>query len=416
MLHIIHRSLYPFSCLMFCWTLLYLNQPAFAQEAATYCANVTADECALVEESVAAMGDVASGRAGMTVDIRAQDVPELPADQIELSYEQHIDFSLGAEFATLYRQIQQMTQPQLLALGNNPAALLDIAQISAADLTLSLDLELEMSAAVASLLLQELSTELGVSVPDRLGLRLIIVDGFVYIHTESIAAFAPDIESLTTGWIGVEAAPLLDLARAQFPTETPSTLAGFVADGETVNGIPLTGAGIAVVDTLDQSDEWTNILLLEALYTEDGSDEEMRFITTVDYEAFFRSPLYLQLLRFFSTQQQQPLTEDELEEFRMMGEVMGPALLSGLDITLTESIQNETSYVSSGALNMTWDLRDLMTLAGQSDPSLVPAADASPFIGLTVTTNMDLLNQDVTIVPPADAFVLPTEMIVGFMQ
>lgn len=390
--------------------------PVAAQDGVAYCDTLSAEDCELVSGTVDAMSAISSGATALSIEMIVQDIPELPAETLSFRYDQSIGFMLGEEVAALIQDLQGMTPAEMQSLGDEPAVGIEMARILVNGMNFGMDLDLQMTDEMAAFLSEEMRDDIGMDLPTELSLRLMIVDGIFYIDTASIAPFAPEITAFVDGWVGLDANPLIDMAAAELAGEGMSGSAPSGTDSMGAGTIGMTGALVATVDALDPSGEIIKFLDVEPLDVEDAAEDEAYFLTTVNFADFFQSPVFRQLVAYFSADQGASMTEAELDEVVQLAQIMGPSLLQGLNLQLIELIDEGTGHIAVGDLLLEWDLASLLLLASQGDPSLQVAEGAEPFLGLNIVTSADQLNEDVDLSAPEGAFVVPTEMLMGFMQ
>lgn len=390
--------------------------PVAAQDNIAYCDTLTADECALISGTVSAMSAISSGATEMTIEMVMQDIPDMPTPDMSFRYDQSIGFMLGEDVAALIRDLQGMTPEEMQALGDEPAVGIEMARILVNDMNFGMDMDLQMTDGMAAFLSEEMRDDIGMDLPTDLSLRIMIVDGIFYVDTASIAPFAPEITAFVDGWVGLDANPLIDMAAAELAAEG---MAGSAPSGSGATGtgtIGMTGALVATVEMLDPSGEIIKFLDVQPLEGDTASDGAATFLTTVNYADFFQSPVFRELVAFFAEDQGAPMSEQELDDTVQLAQIMGPSLLQGLTLQLVEQIDEATGHVAAGDLLLEWDLASLLLLASQGDPSLQVPDGAEPFVGFNIVTAAEQLNQDVDLSAPEGAFVVPTEMLMGFMN
>ena len=353
----------------------------------------------------------------MSIEMLVREIPEMPAEELYLRYDQDAGFVVGPEMAALITELQAMPPQDLEMLGDDPVAVIGMARTIMSDMMLGLDIDIEMSGELAALLSEEVREDIGMDLPTEFSLRLMIVDGIFYADTTSIAPYVPEIALFVNGWVGLDLDPVLAMAEAEIAAEEGAGSSMAVSSGGAMGSgsFGMSGAAVTLVDMLDPTGEAIAFMNVESWEADSASENEALFRTTINYNDFFQSPLFRQLVILINADQGTTMTEAELDELVTLAQIMGPSLLQGLELDLVEAVGRENGYLLGSNLLLEWDLKSLLTLAAQGEPSLRLSPEAAPFLGLQIISSADQLNEAVELEAPADAFVLPTEMVMGFL-
>lgn len=388
------------------------------QDSPGFCADLSVEDCQLLGNSASAMSRINSGVTESHVSMLLQDIPDMPFSELAFEYNTNVGFQMDPAVEALIERLQTMNPADLEALSDDPSALLSMLRTLFTGLQLGLDLELQMSEALALILSEEMRNDIGMDLPQELGLRLMIVDGVLFVDMGSVASIVPDVGAFFEGWVGVEAAPLLDMAEAELfgTVGVDDSAAASMGSGNAMGGVSIgmSGPAVTTIEAVDPNGDILDFLMVERI--EDEDEDLATFVTNVDYPTFFQSPVFRQLVLMVTADQGLAMSEEELDETVTLAQIMGPSLLQGLTLELVEVIGESDSYLYDSDLLLEWDLHTLLTLAGQSDPSLKVDEDAEPFFGLWATTSNDLLNEEVEILAPEGAFIMPTSMIMQFLN
>lgn len=404
--------------LVLCSTLLLLLSPlkTFAQDGAAYCGQLGAEDCQLLQTSVEAMSDITSAATEMQMALMLRDVPEVPFQELFIQYDQSSAFMMSEEVQALVKDLQSMSPAQLEQMGDNQLFAFNVLRTLIGGMTFGLDLRLQMSDEMAAFFSEELRAELGMDVPTDLSLRLMNVDGVLYIDTTSIAPLIPEVASFFQGWVGLEAAPLLEMAEAELGAAGGAAPTAMTRSGSASGGITFGMAGpvVTTVEAVDPSGEVLQFLEVERIESEEGDTGVATFLTTVNYDKFFQSPVFRNLVYMISADQGSSMSASELDEAVTLAQIMGPSLLQGLELYLVEDVGVDDGYLYYSELLLEWDLASLLTLAATGDPSMQLAEGAEPFFGIEIISATDQLNEEIEISAPEGAFVVPTSMLMQF--
>ena len=107
-------------------------------------------------------------------------------------------------------------------------------------------------------------------------------------------------------------------------------------------------------------------------------------------------------------------SEAEMEQTVTLARMFGPALLEGIVVELVEGVGLDTGYLVATDFVFDWDLSDLAALTAMTGGAALEVDEGAAIMASIVTTNTSV-NEDVEIEVPADATIIPTEMLTGAM-
>lgn len=390
---------------------LLLAGTAFAQtEPPVYCEDLSDSDCAVLTDSQAAMSTVTSGTSQTDLSILLRDIPEAPFEEIALDYTQDTTFSVDPSVFDTINELKAMNPRQIQQMMSNPETLYgligELVSSISTDVAMTLDLSGELAMA--------LSEQSGVPLPENMEFHVVLVDGVIYANLDSLAAFAPEVAMLQ-GWVGVELQPLLDEASqsgvAQMSNQEAleiSTALGYVNTGAS-------GPFLVSLATADPNGEYLQFVNTQRLDNETVGDTELAvFSSTFDYQTFFQSPIFRQLLAQVMEQQGTAMSDAELDQIIGMAQMFGPAVMTTLILEVREWIGVEDNYLYNTSAVFQWDLSSIAALAALGGnavpiPQLPPGAQ--PYIGFEVMTNSSDLNGEVSVAAPEGAMIIPTEVL-----
>ncbi|MEM7133226.1 MAG: hypothetical protein AAF702_43400 [Chloroflexota bacterium] len=428
----------------------------YAQDHAAYCDQLEAADCQLLDAASNAMRDISSAEIDLQLSINMLDIPDMPFAELFLQYDQSSAFMMNDEAKELISQLQSIPPVDLQKLANSPTSTVNLLRTILGGTSFGLDMRLQMSDEIAALLSEELRLVVGVELPTDLGIRIMSLDGILYMDTRSIAPYFPDMGMFLNGWVGVESGPFLDMVGARLSTiEADNGSALILENGDTqsdntleksIGGITFGMAGplVTTLDRIDPNDEILKFVDIERVLpirTDEEVSEEVSeaieeeeavsrtergdrantegvqsgdtaiFRTTINYPAFFQSPIFRDLVHGISMNQGPAMSAEELDETVTLAQIMGPTLLQGLELYLLEEIGIAKPYLYYSELLLDWDLTSLFILAASDDPSIQVAKDATPSLGIEILSSSAGLNEPIRLSPPDGAFVIPQAML-----
>ncbi len=371
--------------------------PAFAQEAD--CGDLSGEDCDILYGSAEAMKAVTSGTSSISVEASAVNIPQTPYK--DLSF----DFSLDTSFAYDEDAAAVAMAMNSMAMYEDADSLISDISTLLAGTSAQLSMEVNFSDEVAMLLTQDPS----MMFPSSVSLGLVMVDGVVYLDLSTLEPMLAESGMGTgmSGWIGIDILPLVEQSLMQSASQgmLMAPAAG------TTSGGPLY-TQIAAGDAMGMV---TPFLTLER-----GEDmEEMSsFVTSVDWDAFVESAYFEQLIGFALMQNAASSgmmpSQAEIDQTVTLGRMFGPALLEGIALELVEYVDAD-GYLAMTEFGLDWNLSDLAAISAMAGGAAMEIADDSG-ISISITTENTDINGDIMIEAPADAFVLPAEMLNAMMS
>ncbi|MEM7134673.1 MAG: hypothetical protein AAF702_50895 [Chloroflexota bacterium] len=403
--------------------LIFTASSLFAQDTPAYCGQLDAADCALLASSAEAMQDIQSVETESTMLLSLTDFPNMPFEELNIRYDQYSSVSIKPETLAFLKEFQGMTMLELEERMSSPLYAFEYLETILTGMDLSVEMDLELSDELLDLINEQVRSEFGVDLPADLGLALKFVDGIVYLDMTTIAAMVPEIGMFVQGWVGVDSAPLLEMAMSEmaaagidedFQMDSTSELTNNPFAGLSMNQ---TGPLVTVADELDPTDESATYLSIERLEDAGATEENVvAFRTTIDYNAFLKSNAFRELVYAIMTQDGATATADQLDETVTLAQIMAPPYLADLQMEVVEQIAADNAYMVGGEFSLDWDLKAALMTASLNDPSLQPDADGNPYFSLNTLTSNHNVNQELTIEPPDGAFVIPLEMLMALMN
>lgn len=344
--------------------LLVMAGGIMAQDSATYCGDLSADDCAILEASAAAQAGLSSATADFTLDLGLSGIPDMPGD-IALNLTGNANYAADpAALAALEGAAGDMT---------DPAAAMGLAGQALAALNAELNLTLNIP--------EELAAQ---GIPfSQLDLNLRLVDGVGYINFDTLApllAGTPQGEVLK-GWGGLNLVEALE--------QMGPMLLGQMGE------MPATGGDMGAVDM--SAMEGVTI-------TRDAdADGAAVFVTTLDVAAVLKNPMVAEQIRSQMQSQNPEMTE---EEFTAVLDVL-TANPDSIKFSSTQWIDLETSFVRGASLDLTIDVAAIGAAAGE--------ADASGLVTIAAQINYANQNSAPEVTAPEGAGVITMEQFFNFL-
>lgn len=386
--------------LMFAFT-----APAFAQDMA--CGDLAAEDCELLYASAEAMADVTSGSQFVGLEAQVLNVPQTPFEELAFDFSLDTSYSYSDEAAAAAMGLQDMDAMALAELYGDPDELSSTVTTILEGTSAAINMTANFSNELAALLTQTPD----MAFPESVSLNLVMDGGVVYLDLSTLESLMADSGmgmGGMSGWIGVNILPLVQQSLMQSVEQ----------QGMMMVPASNTGAGplFTQLAAADPSGTITQFLNIERV---DGEEGSATFVTSVDWDAFVESPYFEQLIA--SALMQNAATtgampnQAEIDQMVTLGRMFGPALLEGITLELTESIDLESNYLTATDFTFDWDLSDLQALSTMAGGAAIEIEEDA-VVYLNVVTENTALNEDVTVEVPADAFVLPAEMLNQMMS
>ncbi|MBX3001789.1 MAG: hypothetical protein KF893_24910, partial [Caldilineaceae bacterium] len=331
-------------------------------------------------------------------------VPQTPFEYISLGFWLDTVYGYSDEAAEAAMDMQGMSAEELAALYSDPAALSDLVLTILGGLSASVDMTTEFSEELAAALTQDPSMG---SWPESVSLGVILDGGVAYLDLGALEAVVGDMGGMS-GWVGIDILPWVEASLMQSAADPNAALA---ASASTQVGAGPLFTQLAAADPMGMITPFLSIARVGDDVV-DGEDVAV-FSTTINWDAFVQSPYFEQLVVLGLSQDPEAApSQAEIDQTVTLGRMFGPALLSGITLELIEMVSLDTGYLLATDFTLDWDLSDLAALAAMAGTGELGIDDNSAIMASIVTTNTNL-NGDVEIEVPADALIIPTEMLIG---
>lgn len=350
--------------------LLTVSGAALAQDTPpVFCGDLSAADCALLEQSQTAMMGLTAASADFNVDVLIEaDGESLP-----------ISLTGSGSFSGFDRMDHELDLGDMTELP-------DITPMLEALRGFSGDIALTLS--VPEDLAEDMPT-------NSVTLELRLVDGIGYINFEPLKPFTQDSEMELDGWGGLDIASFIEEVYAQI---TPEMLADFGQSGE-MFAVP--------VESMAQFEDPAFISqYVSVTRTDDGSGATATFETTVDFAAMMKDPALQDLIREQMVAQAEAQGEEISDSEAQMALGMMGMMFEDSSMVFTEEIDTATALLVSANMSMTFDLSDLAEMDDSNSGPAVISVDAA------VSYTYDDLP---TIVAPEDPSILPYQMLIGML-
>jgi hypothetical protein len=376
---------------------------AFAQDMTEpFCGDLSEEDCALLQDSQAAMQEVTSYTSAATYDAMISGIPGLPADEINVNVAVDGAFALDeAALAASAKFVGKDQQAVMEALAEDAQPLADLLNGLSFDMTLNAELTPELA--------DLLSAQAGLTIPASASVGLIMAGGVLYADLSEFADLgAPE------GWIGV---PVGELIQAQIDA---GVFADAAAQMDPANLDPSTAAALGLQSMLmgqgEAFQEYMSVVRGEDAEVGDGQTGAV-FDTSVDVAGLVASPAFTDMITALADAgafEGSGLTAADIEANLPMVSMMAPMLFADLVVGNSVTIGTEDMYVYNTSTEFSWDLAGLIQMAAMSG-ALPPEIDASAPMAISFTTNVDNadFNVEQTIEAPADAMMIPVEAMMA---
>jgi hypothetical protein len=381
--------------------MLSFTTSAFAQQP---CGDLSAEDCELLYGSSEAMMEITSGVQSVSVSVQATNVPQTPFEELSFAFWLDTAYGYSDEAADAAMDMQGMSAEELADLYADPEALTDLVLTILSGLSASIDMTTEFSEELAGALTPDPSMG---SWPESVSLGVVLNGGIAYLDLSDLEALVGDMAGMS-GWVGIDVLPWVEASLMQSAVDPNAALA---ASASTQVGAGPLFTQLASADPMGMITPFLSIARVDDDVV-DGEDVAV-FSTTINWDAFVQSPYFEQLVVLGLSQDAEAApSQAEIEQTVTLGRMFGPALLAGITLELIEMISLETGYLVATDFILDWDLSDLAALGAMMGTGELGIEGESAIFASIVTSNTDL-NGDVEIDVPADALIIPTEMLVG---
>ena len=378
---------------------------ALAQDAPeVFCGDLSAEDCAILQQSDEAMKTVVQSTANQTLDVTVTGIPGLPAEEINATLTAAILSAADPAALDAAAALNGLSQEEMLQLlADDPQPLLDMVNGLDLDISAGLTMTPELAALI--------SAQSGLDFPDTIAAQFKLVDGVLYWDLSEVAAFVPTVAS---GWVGY---PLAEVA-AEMEKQGLFDQALAAVNEQGMGAASL--AGFAAPDFIRQNAE----LFQQYTTVERGEDVELAgqtgatFVTTFDAAAFLSGPEFQQIvvdLAKAGAFEGTGLSAADVEgNIQMLG-MMGPMLFTGITATANQTIGLDDLYQYDYDSELSWDMAGLVQMAAASGAlpaELQPTSDNVGFSVKMIVSNDNMsAEQTETVEAPANPAMIPLESV-----
>lgn len=383
--------------------LLSFTASAFAQE--PVCGDLSAEDCDILYGSSEAMMEITSGVQSVSVSVQALNVPQTPFTDISFDFALDTVYGYSEDAAAAAMEMQEMSPEELADLYADPEALADLVLAILGGLSASIDMTTNFSEELAAALTQDPSMG---SWPQSVSLGVVLDGGIAYLDLSTLEPLLGDTMGGMSGWVGLDILPWVEASLMQSAVDPNAAVA---ASASTQVGAGPLFTQLASADPMGMV---TPFLSIARVGDDVVDDEDVAvFSTTINWDAFVQSPYFEQLVVLALSQDPEATpTQTEIDQTVTLGRMFGPALLSGITLELIEMVSLDSGYLLATDFTLDWDLSDLAALAAMAGTGELGIDDNAAIMASIVTSNSNL-NGDVEVEVPADAFIIPAEMLTG---
>ncbi len=380
---------------------LLLAAPAFAQDPApmpgVICGDLSADDCALLEESAMAARDLTSYAMNMSMDFSMGGIPDLPVDPIAFSILFDGRFVLDETSQAVIQRMEELQrvdgQIDMSALAEEmPALVVDLYRGMNFDMTMTYNLPAELADLI--------SQDSEVAMPQEMIFDVRLIDGMMYINLADLRTLIPEgDDSLTADWMGMDYIGLLEMQLAQ---------AGMGQDSSFTSGAM---GGLLAAQIMQDMQQFVSV---ERLDDVDLSDQQGAvFAYTADVAGFLASDTFLELMRSVTAAMgDEAPSATEVEQAAQAISFTAPMIFRDLNVETSSTIGLDDKLTHATTFDFSWDLAALVQLAAMGDPELAASlGDAGPLIAFNIILDMSDFNDEMIFEVPEDVQMIPLEQM-----
>ena len=362
--------------------LLLVSSAALAQDdMATFCGDLSEEDCSLLTQSEEAMKNLSSAAFDFNADLTVTGIPEMEGD---------LTFALTGSGAYSGHTMDMGSMEDMAEQMQDPAAMMGMAVEALRSFSGDLSLTLNLPAAVV---------EEAEDVPESITLELRMVEGVGYLNTDTLAPLmGDDAEQMEqmgmSGWVGLDIASLLEAVLEQNP--------------EMFEGMEMSGFDPSMYQQFSDPSLYAEYVTIAR--TDDGSGDTATFETTVDFAAMFTSPAFQEMMMEQMEAQGADLSDEEVQQ--AMDAVQ--AMYADSEVVSTTTIDVATGYVISSSLDVSFDMSAAMEMMAtlEADTEM----ETAPAFALNASVSFSQFNEVEEITAPEDANVIPFESLLGMMS
>ncbi|MBW7881209.1 MAG: hypothetical protein H3C34_01000 [Caldilineaceae bacterium] len=388
---------------------------AFAQPE-PFCGDLDEADCALIQNAEAAMMDLTSYRSLATYNATVAGLPGLPVDEIVVDLEADAVFSLDESALEAMQELAMVESQEDVAMLMEESPEVFVAFYDGVNFDMSL------SAMGNAEVVDLLSQQSGLDVPESLSIGLIMVDGVLYADLTELKPLIPELAGVE-GWIGIELVKLIAAAVEQgvFAQAAQQMSPEAMTENMEMSGIDpaSVGALLGVQAALANPEAFEQFLSIARVDDAEINGEQAAvFVTSFDIAAFISSPEFVDMVKMLAASGalgDDAPTEADIEQGLQMVGLMGPMLFQGLKAQNTLAVGLDSNYVLATGSLFSWDLGSLLQMAAMSGAlpaDMMPTGAAAIIEFSTEVTNSDF-DADLTIEEPAGAQVIPAEIMMS---
>lgn len=379
--------------------LLVIGGAALAQDATpealgahTFCGDLSDADCQLVTGAQQATMGLSSASVDLAATLNIRNIPDAPFNALNFQLSGNGAYHVDADALSRLQSYQASPEAMLQNLQDTPQIIEDLVNSFQGQLNLTLTLPQELVRQASS------SQQ---RIPETLSVELRLVNGVAYINLASLAESMPNA-GVPSGWYGLELARLLR-------SVMEASLRQMEQQGGAAGALP-PGFDLSSISRFTDPETLKEFVTIERLAdSEIGGESVAAFRTTVDYNAFFSSPAFQDLMRQQMDSSGSTMSQADREQaMQIMRE-----MFKGLTFESTEYVDLQSSFVRRQEMHFNWDLQSVMnaTAAGSGSQSNQPA----PVVDFTFTLNYADFNSAPTIAAPANAQVITAEQAMGML-
>lgn len=367
-----------------------------AQGPTVFCGDLSAEDCAIITQSQAAMMNVSSTAFDFTLDMGLDMAPEVENFAMTLA----ANGALAVDPATLaeLNAMAAMTPEEALAMMDQlPTMLPDLARSVWGEATFTLTLTPELMA--------EFTAETGL---ETLALSVAGVDGVLYAD---ISPFLPAEMEGMPGWMGIDLGALFEGLPALMDMEGMD-MGDILGEMGDMSAIMESDFITQMQDPAYMGEFATITRLADAAVM--GQTVAV-FETTMDFGAMFGSEAFMEYMNAVVEMQMQMMAEQDIPDMEMISGMLS-AMFENFDMSVVEWIGLDDYYAYHAEFNMAFDM-NFAALAEMMPPG-TDMSDAPDNFAMTFNMALDLsaINEPVSVTAPEGAQVIDPMMFLGGMD
>lgn len=369
-----------------------------------FCGNLDEETCDLLNQSQAAMKEVASSVNNAEVQISLQNVPDFPIADASADMNLKQIFYIDTDYV---KGLEEMMMGASEAMADDMEGFMKDYMMEVAGLYSHMSFDMELDIQLSDEIAEFASAQAGFDIPANLTTDMRLVDGVMYINLDDLSSALPDL-GIPGGWYGIEIAQLMEeqMAKAADEMQNPSEEAQAQMMGMMM-GMSFANVG--------QNEELMNalndIVFMERLDdTEVNGTEVAQIVGDVDFNALLTNETVLNFIFDLLKNSGQEIPElDSMDPAEIAGmlQLVAPMLTQGMSWTQTQLIGLDDAYVYGSSVDMTWDMSSVLQLAAMgSGGRPVRRAEKTTF-ELHADAESSDFNDAPEITAPEDAMIIP---------